>query len=98
MFCSRSGLRGEASISTAETEITSATKRKKLRLGLLGETQPDASSRVSHEIEHYLTLPVPLEFEEDPRSEEHTSELQSLTNIVCRLLLEKKETHQRGQS
>src|SRR5262249_42328218 len=25
-----------------------------------------------------------------PRSEEHTSELQSLTNIVCRLLLEKK--------
>src|ERR1019366_8529045 len=26
-----------------------------------------------------------------PRSEEHTSELQSLTNLVCRLLLEKKE-------
>src|SRR5262249_62271370 len=25
----------------------------------------------------------------DPRSEEHTSELQSLTNLVCRLLLEK---------
>src|SRR5258706_5353717 len=27
------------------------------------------------------------------RSEEHTSELQSLTNIVCRLLLEKKKKH-----
>src|SRR5438093_9311259 len=26
----------------------------------------------------------------NPRSEEHTSELQSLTNLVCRLLLEKK--------
>src|SRR5262249_56775319 len=26
------------------------------------------------------------------RSEEHTSELQSLTNLVCRLLLEKKMT------
>src|SRR5437016_7646140 len=26
---------------------------------------------------------------EKPRSEEHTSELQSLTNLVCRLLLEK---------
>src|SRR5262249_58611999 len=26
-----------------------------------------------------------------PRSEEHTSELQSLTNLVCRLLLEKKK-------
>src|SRR5258706_3535433 len=29
------------------------------------------------------------------RSEEHTSELQSLTNIVCRLLLEKKNTIRR---
>src|ERR1019366_5767949 len=28
----------------------------------------------------------------DLRSEEHTSELQSLTNLVCRLLLEKKRT------
>ena len=26
-----------------------------------------------------------------PRSEEHTSELQSLVNLVCRLLLEKKK-------
>src|SRR5262249_57779320 len=30
-----------------------------------------------------------------PRSEEHTSELQSLTNLVCRLLLEKKKKHDR---
>src|SRR5215213_11811656 len=28
------------------------------------------------------------------RSEEHTSELQSLTNLVCRLLLEKKNKEQ----
>src|SRR5437016_11403957 len=28
---------------------------------------------------------------ESRRSEEHTSELQSLTNLVCRLLLEKKK-------
>src|ERR1019366_10183831 len=28
---------------------------------------------------------------EQRRSEEHTSELQSLTNLVCRLLLEKKD-------
>src|SRR5438046_7053856 len=28
------------------------------------------------------------------RSEEHTSELQSLTNLVCRLLLEKKNEEQ----
>src|SRR2546427_1073574 len=35
------------------------------------------------------------------RSEEHTSELQSQSNLVCRLLLEKKKTieevHQRGE-
>src|SRR5258706_11600293 len=33
------------------------------------------------------------------RSEEHTSELQSLTNLVCRLLLEKKKLlgHARGR-
>src|SRR6516162_1197374 len=29
------------------------------------------------------------------RSEEHTSELQSPCNVVCRLLLEKKNTHRR---
>src|SRR5262249_61882606 len=31
------------------------------------------------------------DFLDYPRSEEHTSELQSLTNLVCRLLLEKKK-------
>src|SRR2546430_7491013 len=31
------------------------------------------------------------------RSEEHTSELQSQSNLVCRLLLEKKTIHQRTQ-
>src|SRR2546430_13637464 len=30
----------------------------------------------------------------DARSEEHTSELQSQSNLVCRLLLEKKNTRQ----
>src|SRR5262249_59677580 len=45
-------------------------------------------------------VPIPLREENDfrldvnelaGRSEEHTSELQSLTNLVCRLLLEKKK-------
>src|SRR2546430_7366383 len=30
----------------------------------------------------------------EDRSEEHTSELQSQSNLVCRLLLEKKKTNQ----
>src|SRR5437016_7490541 len=49
----------------------------------------------------YVTDPLMIENAGDAshpstwrfRSEEHTSELQSLTNIVCRLLLEKKKTH-----
>src|SRR5438093_3220344 len=48
---------------------------------------------VAHELE-------PLERRADQvelRSEEHTSELQSLTNLVCRLLLEKKNTGQSVQ-
>src|SRR5437016_7149978 len=32
------------------------------------------------------------------RSEEHTSELQSLTNLVCRLLLEKKKKKKQTQT
>src|SRR5437660_4280904 len=32
-----------------------------------------------------------------PRSEEHTSELQSRGQLVCRLLLEKKKDHKKGQ-
>src|SRR5256886_11324087 len=40
-----------------------------------------------------------ITFGVDKRSEEHTSELQSQSNLVCRLLLEKKKTppHHRPQ-
>src|SRR5262249_60397476 len=37
------------------------------------------------------TRRVPRRCKRAERSEEHTSELQSLTNLVCRLLLEKKK-------
>src|SRR5438046_8038804 len=37
--------------------------------------------------------PVPVS---PQRSEEHTSELQSLTNLVCRLLLEKKNKNKKN--
>src|SRR5450631_1498926 len=43
----------------------------------------------------YLSFGQPkaqlVEFERPQRSEEHTSELQSHVNLVCRLLLEKKK-------
>src|SRR5262249_58616567 len=44
---------------------------------------------------HHLRHPGPALAR---RSEEHTSELQSLTNLVCRLLLEKKNTHHQQYS
>src|SRR2546430_13532476 len=40
-----------------------------------------------------LWRPGPVLPQSRPRSEEHTSELQSQSNIVCRLLLEKKKHH-----
>src|SRR5256885_7199126 len=41
-----------------------------------------AIAELGHELAHFLG---------DERSEEHTSELQSPCNLVCRLLLEKKK-------
>src|SRR2546426_3153548 len=56
-------------------------------------------NRVAIELEEWNAchrpqqLPVvPLGVAEAGRSEEHTSELQSPCNLVCRLLLEKKNT------
>src|SRR2546425_13283964 len=39
-----------------------------------------------------VSLPNPTPAVNDSRSEEHTSELQSLAYLVCRLLLEKKKS------
>src|SRR5438093_3498189 len=53
-------------------------------------------SNISHDtrnVNPYKGPKTPQTFDQrpDPRSEEHTCELQSLTNLVCRLLLEKKK-------
>src|SRR5690242_20872566 len=55
-----------------------------------GDDVPSYSSRSSHG----LQLPGAARI----RSEEHTSELQSHVNLVCRLLLEKKKKKNRYQS
>src|SRR5260370_32613338 len=44
------------------------------------------------------TLETNFAYETRIRSEEHTSELQSHLNLVCRLLLEKKNTMQIGSN
>src|SRR5256885_12526872 len=43
-------------------------------------------------IDHVQVLHQPPQLRLGGRSEEHTSELQSPCNLVCRLLLEKKKT------
>src|SRR5690606_6096897 len=48
------------------------------------EFSPDDRFIAFNRVEDYTAVP-------DPRSEEHTSELQSRENLVCRLLLEKKK-------
>src|SRR2546430_13604181 len=44
----------------------------------------------------YCSLPDAKLWRDPERSEEHTSELQSQSNLVCRLLLEKKKHHHRA--
>src|SRR2546427_7193965 len=52
----------------------------------------DAGPRVAfHGVERPGQDDPELEGHVPPRSEEHTSELQSQSNLVCRLLLEKKK-------
>src|SRR5690606_37401056 len=49
-----------------------------------------ASSRYDEEALWCERISAPSTYRERRRSEEHTSELQSRENLVCRLLLEKK--------
>src|SRR2546430_17276497 len=51
----------------------------------LNPVEHDAVAGAAHEADVFRVAPA--------RSEEHTSELQSQSNLVCRLLLEKKKTN-----
>src|SRR6202789_247486 len=57
--------------------------------------------RSQHSIQRQVSVQSSLDRVQDPafsRSEEHTSELQSLQHLVCRLLLEKKKRLCRSRS
>src|SRR2546427_4910784 len=58
----------------------SASVSRSLRVRILPPRAPPRAMRSLH-----------FSWEPAPRSEEHTSELQSQSNLVCRLLLEKKK-------
>src|SRR5438046_6669598 len=82
--------------ATATTEIYTLSLHDALPI-----SGPDDGGRRVIRIERRLTearwllVAVPVG---SLRSEEHTSELQSLTNLVCRLLLEKKKKNKKNIS
>src|SRR5258706_11260703 len=58
---------------------------------LVEQQQPRPGAQNAADREHLLLAIGRILRTGARRSEEHTSELQSLTNLVCRLLLEKKK-------
>src|SRR2546423_15182825 len=75
---------------TATTEIYTLSLHDALPILLRHRARPSSTSKWTSS----LKLRTRASFKE--RSEEHTSELQSLAYLVCRLLLEKKKrTRQR---
>src|SRR2546430_3614680 len=85
----RSAAEGESPALEVEHLVGQSREHELDRLGvdLLRVLRIDA---VIFELDRRGAAPE-AEFEA-PRSEEHTSELQSQSNLVCRLLLEKKKT------
>src|SRR5687767_15671436 len=84
---------------TATTEIYTLSLHDALPIFHLGDPQVLDVHVGRRQREHGLPraeLPlrqqVANRLDEEVRSEEHTSELQSLAYLVCRLLLEKKKT------
>src|SRR2546429_4848821 len=71
---------------TATTEIYTLSLHDALPISLTAPTDPLGLS--------LLCGWVLVEIDQEMRSEEHTSELQSRLHLVCRLLLEKKNTLQ----
>src|SRR5438034_7449086 len=63
--------------------------------GRVGDVAPAVGSRPAQPVVERLGAPPERLPHNDPtRSEEHTSELQSHSDLVCRLLLEKKKKKQ----
>src|SRR2546430_12505196 len=71
-------------------------RRQRLRVGVRAQQQSGAGPAGKRRVSAALLLgadPNPQTL----RSEEHTSELQSQSNLVCRLLLEKKNNNEHCQ-
>src|SRR5258708_16532530 len=85
---------------TATTEIYTLSLHD--ALPILAVNDPKYNALVDQAIRYFIKAKHPELGEQvareaiarDPRSEEHTSELQSPDHLVCRLLLEKKKKYE----
>src|SRR2546430_4058311 len=80
--------RGQSQMSTWLTAIVSNCARMQLRRRP-SQVHVSLDERIGEEQAYSMSDRLA---HRGPRSEEHTSELQSQSNLVCRLLLEKKKT------
>src|SRR2546430_4116867 len=90
------------SSDVCSSDLGQAARGSRAKSGLTGGRARNQSERV-HRAHAFVQAEVPRPLTrncahasrtEAVRSEEHTSELQSQSNLVCRLLLEKKNEHE----
>src|SRR5262245_66314938 len=79
---------------TATTELYTLSLHDALPISMLGETLSVRAAAEKPPVSTTFTKVAMLVI----RSEEHTSELQSLRHLVCRLLLEKKKKKHRDKT
>src|SRR5256885_5533777 len=87
-------------VCSSDLALRGVSQHRPARLVLAVPVAPaDSLDELASECDDIVCLATPEPFfavgphYRDFRSEEHTSELQSPCNLVCRLLLEKKKTH-----
>src|SRR5256885_7740972 len=74
------------------TTLFRSYRRKTMRTPALNS--PARARRAPYPSTRHVPMATMTSTTGDRRSEEHTSELQSPCNLVCRLLLEKKKHHE----
>src|SRR5690606_40501832 len=89
-------LLGLAAVAGAQEQMPSADQGGYLvnagdRLEISVWKEPDLQREVLVRPDGAFSFPLAGQIMAEGRSEEHTSELQSRENLVCRLLLEKKK-------
>src|SRR2546430_11416948 len=84
------GARTNISVQTATVQRIAVQRQVDLSGTLISPDQARVSSEVGGIVRDVL-VEIGQEVAAGQRSEEHTSELQSQSNIVCRLLLDKKD-------